>query len=460
MQENKPEEMARTVIQECADCDVCRFLMEDTPCLVFPELYRLYDKEKEENQPITPEELRNLVELCNYCALCPCNTIRSKIMRAKHAFVSRDGLKPTIRLLEDVERVAKLCGAYPRLTNKLFQSGRVAGYLKKLAGIHEERKVPIFPEEDFPTWARKRGLHLLQEEKGSKVAFFAGCTGQYLFPEVPKAAVEVLQRNGIGVYLPEQQCCGMPSLLEGDQQLTFEFVAFNMERLAEAVDAGYDIVCSCPTCGFMLKDVLSEGATYAGEHREALEAGEGTARKEETASATRREIFRTPGNPIIEGLYKDEGYFAPMSALKRVKISSHTHDLGEYLRDLHRTGKLNTNFGPVSARMAYYPPCHLREQMIGEPYADLLDLVPGISMERIPGAFYCCGISGIRGFKRDFHEVSVHMGSRLMEKIKAIDPERLVSDCLSCRLQFNQLLPYKVYHPIEILNESYSNHGK
>ena len=80
-------------------------------------------------------------------------------------------------------------------------------------------------------------------------------------------------------------------------------------------------------------------------------------------------------------------------------------------------------------------------------------------MERIEGAFYCCGISGIMGFKRDFHEVSVEMGSRLMEKIRAIDPERLLSDCLSCRLQFNQLIPYKVFHPIEILRESYGNHG-
>ncbi|MCG6533812.1 MAG: FeS-binding protein [Syntrophales bacterium LBB04] len=458
MEENKPEELARSVIEECADCDICRFLMEDTPCQVFPELYKLYDKEKEKNGKITAEDLRNLVELCNYCALCPCNTVRSNIMRAKHAFVSRDGLKPTIRLLEDVERVARLCGAYPRLANTLFRSGRTGGLLKKLAGIHEDRKAPEFPKEDFPTWAKRRGLHIPQEEKGRKVAFFAGCTGQYLFPEVPKAAVEVLQRNGIGVYLPEQKCCGMPSLLEGDQQLTFEFAASNMERLAEAVEAGYDIVCSCPTCGYMLRYVLSEGASYSAEHREAKRPGDGAADRG-AVSHPLRDISRTLGNVVLEGLYKDEGYFAPMSALKRIRIASHTYDLGEYLRDLHRSGNLNANFGPISARSAYYPPCHLREQKIGEPYADLLSLVPGISMERIGGAFYCCGISGIMGFKRDFHEVSVRMGSRLMKKIRAIDPERLVSDCLSCRIQFNQLLPYEPFHPIEILNESYVNYG-
>jgi len=457
MQDNNPEKMAREVIEACADCDTCRLLMEDTPCLLFPELYRLYDKEKEQNEPITSEELRNLVELCNYCALCPCHNIRSDLMRAKHAFVRRDGLKPTIRLLEDVERVARLCGAYPRLTNAFFQSARTGGFLKKLAGIHEERKVPVFPKEDFPTWAKRRGLHIPRETKGRKVAFFAGCTGQFLFPEVPKAAVEVLERNGIEVYFPEQQCCGMPSLLEGDLPLTFDFAAFNMERLSEAVDAGYDIVCSCPTCGYMLKNVLSEGARYSAEHREAVGSREGAAGIER-AAADQRLGVRQPGNPVLERLYKDDGYFAPMNALKRIKISSHTYDLGEYLRNLHRAGNLNTSFGPVPARMTYYPPCHLREQMIGEPYADLLSLVPGISMERIEGVFYCCGISGIMGFKRDFHVVSVEMGSRLMKKIRALDPERLLSDCLSCRLQFNQLLPYKVFHPIEILNESYGNY--
>jgi glycerol-3-phosphate dehydrogenase subunit C len=458
MQEHDPEKMVLEVIEACADCDTCRFLMEDTPCLVFPELYRLYDKEKEQKEPITSDELRNLVELCNYCALCPCHNIRSDIMRAKHAFVHRDGLKPTIRLLEDVERVTRLCGAYPRLTNALFQSRHAGGLLKKFTGIHEERKVPVFPKEKFPAWAKRRGLHTPRETTGRKVAFFAGCTGQFLFPEVPRAAVEVLERNGIAVYFPEQQCCGMPSLLEGDLPLTFEFAAFNMEHLGKAVDAGYDIVCSCPTCGYMLKTVLSEGALYSAEYREAPGAEKEQA-GEERASADRRLGARIPGNPIMEALYTDEGYFAPMSALQRIEISRHTYDLGEYLRDLHRTGELNTRFGPVSGRTAYYPPCHLREQMIGEPYADLLTLVPGTTMERIDGAFYCCGISGIMGFKRDFHEVSVEIGSRLMKKIRTIDPERLVSDCLSCRLQFNQLLPYRVFHPIEILNESYDNCG-
>ncbi len=448
--QNSPESMALAVIDSCADCDVCRYLMEDTPCRVFPALYELYDRARE-GGVVSPGELRNLVDLCNFCALCPCQNVRSEIMKAKHAFISRDGIDPAIRLLEDIERLAKVCGAYPSLANKLFQGNRTGGVLKKITGIHPDRNLPVFPGKDFANWAEKNGLRGRQTGEGKRVAFFAGCTGQYLFPDVPKAAVEVLRRNGIDVYMPEQKCCGMPSLLEGDIRLTLKMVSFNLDRLCEAVDSGYRIVCSCPTCAYMLKHVLSEGAYYSREYRESAVRETGTP---EQAGQSKLRQYK-PSK--IDNLLRDEGCFSSVDALKRIKVAENTFDLGEYLRDLRDTGEFNENFGPVPAKTAYYPPCHLREQKIGEPYADLLALLPGISMKRIDGAFHCCGIAGIMGFKKSFHPVSVEIGSRLAEKIKEIHPERLAVDCLSCRIQFNQMLPYKVFHPIEILCEAYRN---
>lgn len=455
---NTPECLVRAVIEACADCDTCRYLMEDTPCQVFPELYRLYDKEAEKQREITPQELRNLVDLCNFCALCPCYNIRADLMKAKHAFVDRDGLKRTIRLLEDVAGLARLCGAYPRLTNSLLRFGPTAAFLKGLAGIHPTRKLPTFSEADFANWARSQGLHIKRGTgQKKKVAFFTGCTGRYFFPGVPQAAVEVLRRNGIEVYYPEQKCCGMPSLLEGDRTLTLEFAAFNMDHIANVVEEGYDIVCSCPTCGYMLKSVWSEGACYAAAYRESACGDDQQGHAEMSQSGFGGHKFLQ--KVIFSGLFKDDGYFAPLDVQKRLQVARHTYDLGEYLRNLQQAGELNTNFGPASAHMAYFPPCHLREQKIASPYVDLLNLVPKIDLKKIEGAFYCCGIAGIMGFKRDFHAVSVTMGNRLMDKIKLINPERLLCDCLSCRLQFNQLVPCQVSHPVEILSEAYASYG-
>lgn len=457
MLNNNPEKLARKFLEDCADCDICRYLMEDTSCPVFPELYRLYDREAGEVGKTTAEELKHLVELCNFCGLCPCPNIRSDILKAKHAFVSRDGLKPSIRLLEDVARVARVCGAYPRLTNILLKRGPTGELLKKLVGIHPRRKVPEFPQESFRGWAKRQGLDVMRAKGERKVAFFAGCTGQYLFPEVPRAAVEVLRKNGIEVYFPEQRCCGMPSILEGDRDLTFEFVNFNVEHLIRAVEAGYDIICSCPTCGYMLKQVMAEGAVnspdalpYPGRPGASSAQAQAAMHEENhTSSADKKPI---------QALLKDEGFFATISARQRIRIAAHTYDLGEYLLKLHLAGELDNRFGPISTHLAYYPPCHMREQKIGQPYAEILNLIPETALEIVEGAFYCCGIAGIMGFKSDFHEVSTEMGSRLMQKIRAIDPETVVSDCLSCRIQFNQLLPYQVVHPIEIIKESYERY--
>ena len=89
---SNPEHTARKIVMDCADCDCCRPIMDES-CLFFPELYRLYDQEVETGQKITPEELRLLVDRCNFCALCPCPNIRANIIRAKTQFIERDGLK-------------------------------------------------------------------------------------------------------------------------------------------------------------------------------------------------------------------------------------------------------------------------------------------------------------------------------------------------------------------------------
>ncbi len=451
-----PEITARMVVDACSDCDVCRFLM-DSDCLMFPELYRLYDKEIETGERISSEELRKLVELCNYCALCPCPNIRADIIKAKTEFIARDGLTFGVRTLEDVARVAKLCGMFPKLTNIISQNRLTGKLLKSTTGIHPERRIPIFPQENFPQWAQKHSLNTRPKEHQNRtIAYFAGCTANFLFPDVAKAVVEFFQLNGFDVYYPEQKCCGMPSLLEGDRKLTLNFVRSNIEHLLEAVDNGYKIVCSCSTCGFMLRNILPEGAYYAEEYQESVGAENDNIKipvgKASANPGDRK--FKLVKKSMYEKILKDEGYFSSISPIKRIKLAENTFDLGEYLAYLLKSGELKPVFGSLPGRMVYFPPCHLREQNIGRPYVDFLKMIPGIDLASIKGDLLCCGMAGIMGFKRGFHQASVHLGSRLMDKIKEIDPENIVTDCLSCRLQFNQLTSYKVLHPIELLRKA------
>ncbi|GAG10301.1 unnamed protein product, partial [marine sediment metagenome] len=243
------EDRLRYEINKCRNCQICGTLLNFS-CLVFPEMFRMVDEERKTGKKISTDQLMQLVNLCNFCAQCPCLDIREAIMNAKTEYMEKYGLKLKIRVIENVERIGKLGGAIPSLSNPLLRNKVNRWLMEKTIGIHRDRKIPNFPKANVTTWLRKRNKNIrpVSKEK-KKVAYFAGCTARYFFPEVSKAVIEVFEKNGIEIFYPEQQCCGMPSMLEGDRKLTMEFAMYNVARLSEAVEEGYDIVCSCPTCG-------------------------------------------------------------------------------------------------------------------------------------------------------------------------------------------------------------------
>jgi glycerol-3-phosphate dehydrogenase subunit C len=454
------EDKVRYWIERCADCDTCRTHL-DEGCPVFPELYRLWDKEQETGEKISSPEMRSLIDLCNLCGICPCPEVPTSLMEAKTELASKDGLPLKIKALERVEFVGRVGNAAPTISNFLLQNPVTRRLLRAALGIHRDRRFPPFSRESFSDWLEKgkEKCHR-QEDAKRKVAYFAGCSAKYYVPDVGKAVVEVLQRNGIEVHIPEQKCCGMPPLLEGDRNLALKLAEFNLDSLAEAVEQGYDIVCSCPTCGFALKNLFKQGAYYSAEYRAATGSSDSDWDNFLSVPLEQRtdQWMAKYGYEYILRPLKDEGYFSSLSGLKRARVADNTYDLGEYLRNLHRAGELDVRFGSIQARSAYYPPCHLREQEIGTPYADLLSLVPGLQVDSIDGPFYCCGAAGIMGFKRDFHESSIKMAGKLIERIMKLAPEKLLTDCLGCRYQFNHLTPYAVSHPIEIMKQAYDSY--
>jgi glycerol-3-phosphate dehydrogenase subunit C len=68
-------------------------------------------------------------------------------------------------------------------------------------------------------------------------------------------------------------------------------------------------------------------------------------------------------------------------------------------------------------------------------------------------------MGGNFGFKDDFHEKSLVVGQPLLDKIRKQNPQAIITDCMSCSLQFHQVLPYPVFHPIEILARAYQAAG-
>jgi glycerol-3-phosphate dehydrogenase subunit C len=448
------QERLRYQIGKCRNCEACRELV-GISCVVFEKMFRLADRERETGRPTSDDDLRHLVDLCHLCGMCPCSDVRTAILNVKTALVSQYGLDCRVRTMADVDRVGRVGGAMPRLSNFILQGDWSGGFVRRAAGIHRDRKIPSFPKERFSDWLRRdrRGKNMSGPKR--KVAYFVGCTARHLFPEVARSAVNLFERGGFEVFVPEQHCCGMPSLLEGDKTRAVALARFNASKLCEAVDHGYDIVCSCPTCGYMLKKMLVMGLEGRAALRKWAETVDDLAVPVEggligSLSGIRK--VKVPAK-MIAGLLADDGYFSSIDLERRLRISENIYDMGEYLSLRVRKGELDLSFGPVSGKAAYFAPCHLREQRIGSPYLDLMGLVPGLEVEAIYGT-YCCGNAGIMGFKNRSHPLSVRIGSPLMAKAKQMNPDMIATDCLSCRMQFQQLTPFKVLHPVEILQAS------
>lgn len=153
-------------------------------------------------------------------------------------------------------------------------------------------------------------------------------------------------------------------------------------------------------------------------------------------------------------VFNDQGYFSTISGLKRLRVANHTYDLGEYLQAMLSSGEFETSLATNDIQVSYFAPCHQRQQGIGRPWKELLGKIPGLVVESIGDGFDCCGQGGLTGFKQDFHDISLRIGARLLDKIRVASPQLLVTDCLSCRIQFEQVLPVKVIHPVELLRDS------
>jgi len=450
----QPEDLARSVVDACTDCDVCRYLMP-SECLLFDDLYQLHDRAANGGAPIAAADLRRLVDRCTYCGLCACHDIRADIIYAKTGFIAKEGLPFGVRLMTRLEAMARIGGRFPRLTNALLRNPALCGLMKRSAGVHSERVLPELPTESFPAWAAREGLDRKPPvETSSKVAYFAGCTGRHLFPAVPRAVVQTLQRFGVSVYYPEQNCCGMPTFAEGDREQTLDWVRGTIGQLAALVDEGFAIVCSCPTCGYMLKAVIRDRADYA----EARQAELGRDDRfifvpDETLPARGgKQPLKKLSKSMYGKLLRDDGYFAGIDPVQRVKVADNTYDAGEYLLDIVEEGALSSEVTGRFGRLVYFVPCHQREQQIGRPYLELLQGIPGLTLDVVDGPYDCCGMGGNMGFKKEFHEASLRLAAPVLKKIRGLTPDGIVTDCLSCRLQFRHALPYPVYHPMEILN--------
>jgi len=404
----------RRVYDICAGCRRCVGL-----CPSFKVMFDRIDAPAVDGdvEKLPVADLEEVVDLCYQCKLCYNHCPYTPphrwqidfprlMLRARAAEARRRGVRLQDRMLGATELLGKVGSLTAPLSNWVNELAVHRAFVQAIAGIHRKRTLPRFHRETFGKWfARRRrgsvdGADRSRGPATARVALFATCTVEYHQPAIGRAAVRVLERNGVDVTLPPQRCCGMPYLDGGAMDQARALVRENVKRLAAAARDGREIVALGPTCGYMLKQEY----------------------------------------PWLDGSEDAK------------LVASRTRDVFELLARLQTEGKLDMNFTRPPGPIAYHVPCHLRAQNIGHKSADLLGAIPGARVSVIEK---CSAVDGTWGFKKEYFALSLKVAQPLFDAIGACGAGRIATDCPLAALQIAQGTGRAPSHPIQILAEAY-----
>jgi Fe-S oxidoreductase len=333
------------------------------------------------------------------------------MLRARAAQARKSGVSLQDRLLGSADLVGKLGSLGAPLSNWMNELSVHRAFMQAVLGLHKHRNMPKFHRQTFSTWFKRHargktprragaaGVATSREPAAKRIALFATCSVEYYEPSTGRAAVRVLERNGVDVSLPEQRCCGMPFLDGGAVDQAKALIKRNVQSLAAAVREGRDIVVPGPTCSYMLKQEY----------------------------------------PWLDG--SDDAKL----------VAANTRDIFEYLAGLQAAGELDTNFTRPIGNVTYHVPCHLRAQNLGHKSADVLRAVPGAAVDVVER---CSAVDGTWGFKKEYYELSLKVAKPLFDAVAAGAPT-VATDCPLAALQIQQGTGRKAKHPIEILAAAY-----
>ena len=402
------------LVELCNGCGTCRTTQSDVMC----PTYRASGEELATTRgranllraaisgDLPEEEMHSdrfheaVLDLCIGCkgcqSDCPTGVDMAKLKaELKHQRHEREGAALRDRLFADIDRLAAWGSKLAPVSNWLANlpgSGIVA---ERLLGIAPERPVPSFASESFESWFAKRGPRVDTEDAAERVVLLPDAYTNYVYPEVGRAAVRVLENAGCHVAVPvETEPAGRAAVSGGFLDLATERARANVDALAPMVEDGWSIVTAEPSDAAVVQDEYAD---------------------------------------LLDG----EGVSA---------VATSTYGFCEFL-DVHRPDALDADAG--GEQVAYHGHCNQKALNRDHHAAAMLDRA-GYDVETLNST--CCGMAGSFGYEAEHYDLSMAIGERLFEQVGETDAEP-VAPGASCRTQLSDWEEQhgRVEHPAEKL---------
>lgn len=258
--------------------------------------------------------------------------------------------------------------------------------------------------------------------EGAETAYFAGCTTSYLYPDIARDTVKILQAGGMQfkVMKADEYCCGAPLWRTGQMAEARKLVEHNLDALKKR--GVKTLVVSCAECY----------GTFKGLYPRITELD--------------FEVLHI--TEVIQRLLK-EGKLK-LKKKQAMKVTYHDPCLLGRLSELYVPWK-----GEIQAFGYHNPPKKFRRGTNGvyEAPREILKAIPGvelIEMARNAESSFCCGGGG--GVPAAFPEFSLWTAGERLREAVATGAEAVVSGCPFCESSFrkaidNNKIPIQ-YHDI------------
>jgi len=418
---NSSVEQVITDASRCVKCGRCLSV-----CPVYRETSReqgvargklsLIESQGDKELKRASKKFKKIISLCLLCGACAENCPNlvegdTIIQKARGALFSTK--YPALPLKLMLQHIL----TSPKKMDKLFKTGKLLQplFLKKIpseSGLHlrfpfssrkEKRVVPNIAKEPF--------LKKYSREKApakTDVALFVGCVGNYLFPNIPEAAIEIFNQLNLSIQIPpEQACCGLMAFGIGMDEVDVKLAKRNIEAFEKT--GSLPIVVPCSSCSAHLKHYP---------------------------------------NLFEDGEWKE----------RAKRFSQRVKDSSEFLAGKFYAPKGKTN--ATFSRLTFHDPCHLRrKQGIFEAPRRLLKSLPGVEFIETGNENLCCGSGG--SFNVSHYDLSKKIFQRRIKPIDEKKVDTVVTSCMGCFLQFLDGLyqegkGIRVKHLVEILGEAFS----
>jgi iron-sulfur cluster protein len=337
------------------------------------------------------DKARNLVQNCISCgacrSVCAAGIDLPHLIQEVHTRVMDEEGHPLKGLL-----LSHML-THRRLFHGLLKAARSAqapvtdqtAYLRHLPHIfseaHRFRALPAMAERAFrEQWPEIR--RQVRSPRG-RVALFAGCLQDFVYPEQLRAACDLLAGLRVAVTFPmDQTCCGLPAQMMGETRAAREVARMNLEVMA-ATDAEH-ILTLCASCASHLKNAYP---------------------------------VLLGGNPAL-------------SARLRA-FADRVVPLSVYLNDI--LGVTPMEMGDAATPVTWHSPCHLcRGLGVRNAPLELIEK-SGYRLLRADEEETCCGFGG--SYSTRFPGISAEILTKKLDDAGKTGARVLVTECPGCILQ-------------------------